>query len=238
LGTCTLEGLALAAWLAAAGVTHGAMARTGADWKPGDTVLEGPCPVLVGNAAHVKKVPGRKTDQADARWLAQRRREGLLHARVSPPAGQRALRALTRDRTTLVQERRRAVNRVQGVRERAHSKLASGARALMGVAGRALLEALSAGRADPATLAAWARGRRRSKMPLRDQALTGVVRAQHPLVLATQVAPIAFLEEQLEALSHASGDRLHALDLEVPPGVPADPPEDTNTPSAPAAPYA
>ena len=105
---------------------------------------------MLVNAAHVQNVPGRTTDKAAARWLAKLLRYGWLQASFMPPAGQRDLRDLPRYRTTLVQERSRAVNRVQGVLERAHSKRASVASASMGVSGRARLEALIAGRADPA----------------------------------------------------------------------------------------
>ena len=106
------------------------------------------------NAAHVKNVPGRKTDKADARWLAKLMRYGLLQASFIPPEGQRDLRDLTRYRTKLVQERAREVNRVQGVLERANIKLASVVSDVMGVSGRAMIEALIAGKADPAAMAA------------------------------------------------------------------------------------
>jgi transposase len=164
------------------------MESTGEYWKPVYNLLEGTCTVLLVNAAHVKNVPGRKTDKADARWLAKLLRYGLLQASFIPPAGQRDLRDLTRYRTTLVQERSHEVNRVQGVLERAHIKLASVASAIMGVSGRAMLEALIAGRADPATMAELARGRMRSKIPVLAQALTGVVRDHHQLLLA-MIAP-------------------------------------------------
>ena len=106
-------------------------------------------------------------------------RFGLLPARVIPPQEPRAWRALTRDRTTLVQARVREVHRVQGVRERATITLASVIAEVMGGSGRAMLEALIAGRADPATRAARAQRRRRTKMPLLEHALTGVVHAHH-----------------------------------------------------------
>jgi transposase len=126
---------------------------------------------------------------------------------------------LTRYRTKLVQERRRAVNRVQGVLERANITLASVASDVMGVSGRAMLDAWSAGRADPATMAEWARGRMRSKLPALAQALTGVVRDHHRLLLATQLAPIDVLDEQSEALSRAIVERMQALELPAPSGV-------------------
>ena len=123
-----------------------AIARTGAYWHPVSHLLEGTLTVFVVNTAHVNHVPGRHTDKADARWWATLRRSGLLHASFLPPHGPRDLRARPRYRTQVVQERRREVNRVQGGLERATSTLASVATARMGVSGRAMVEACSAGR--------------------------------------------------------------------------------------------
>jgi transposase len=200
-GTLTRDLLALSDWLSKAGVTHVAMESTGEYWKPVYNLLEGDVTVFLVNAAQVKNVPGRKTDRADARWLAKLMRYGLLQASVIPPVEQRDLRDLTRDRTKLVQERTREVNRVQGVLERTNIKLASVASDIMGVSGRAMLAALIEGRAEPATMAELAKGRLRSKIPVLEQALTGLVRAHHRQWLALQWAHIDFLEEQIETLS-------------------------------------
>src|SRR5262245_52288695 len=148
------ELLALADWLVAAGVTPVAMESTGEYGKPVSNLLAGIVTIFLVQASHVKNVPGRMTDPAAARWLAQRMRYGLLQASVIPPRAQRELRALTRYRTKLVQERARAVHRGQGVLARAHIQRASVASAVLGVSGRALLEALIAGQAAPATMAA------------------------------------------------------------------------------------
>lgn len=129
----------------------------------------------------------------DAVWVAA----GQLHA----PQGRRDLRDLTRDWTTLVQERTREVNRVQGVLERASIKLASVATDMMGVSGRAILEALITGRADPADLAMAAKGRMRSKIPVLAQALTALTRDHHRRLWAIQLVHMDVLDEQIEALS-------------------------------------
>src|SRR4029434_1018838 len=115
-------------------------------------------------------------------------RYGLLAASFVPPQDQRDLRDLTRYRTKLVQERSREVNRVQGVLERANIKLASVASDIMVVSQSAMLDRRLAGRADPATMATLARGRLRRKVPLLEQALTGVVRPHHQRLLAIQLA--------------------------------------------------
>jgi transposase len=177
------------------------MESTGEYWKPVFDLLEGTVQGFLVNASHVKRVPGRKTDKADARWLAKLMRYGLLQASFIPPAGQRDLRDVTRYRTKLVQERSREVNRVQGVLERANMKLASVATDIMGVSGRAILAALVEGRADPATMAELAKRRLRSKIPLLEQALTGLVREHHRRLLAIQLAHIDFLDEQIDVLS-------------------------------------
>ena len=193
-GTMTIDLLALSDWLAEAGITHVAMESTGEYWKPVYNILEGDFTVFLVNAAHVKQVPGRKTDKADARWLAKLMRHGLLQASFIPPVEQRDLRDLTRYRTKVVQERSREVNRVQGVLERANIKLGSVATDIMGLSGRAILAALVEGRADPATMAELAHGRMRSQIPLLEQALTGLVRDHHRCMLALQLAQIDFLD--------------------------------------------
>jgi transposase len=221
--TLTHDLLALSDWLAEAGVTHVAMESTGEYWKPIFNLLEGNWQVFLVNAAHVKRVPGRKTDKNDARWLARLMRYGLLQASFIPPQGQRDLRDLTRYRTKLVQERTREVNRVQGVLERANIKLASVATDIMGGSGRAILEALIAGRADPATMAELAKGRLRSKIPVLAQALTGLTRDHHRRLLAIQLAHIDFLDEQIEALSIEITRCLTDLSAEDDPTPPAAP---------------
>ena len=185
-------------------------------WKPVYNLLEGTLTVFLVNAAHVKNVPGRKTDKADARWLAKLMHFGLLQASFIPPKGQRDLRDLTRYRTKLVQERVREVNRGQGVLERANIKLASVITDVLGVSGRAMLEALISGRAAPATMAALAKRRMRSKLPLLEEALTGVVRDHHRQLLARQLAHIDFLDEQIEALNGAIAVSLKALSVDEP----------------------
>ena len=227
-GTMTIDLLALSDWLAEAGITHVAMESTGEYWKPVYNILEGDFTVFLVNAAHVKQVPGRKTDKADARWLAKLMRHGLLQASFIPPVEQRDLRDLTRYRTKVVQERSREVNRVQGVLERANIKLGSVATDIMGMSGRAILAALVEGRADPATMAELAHGRMRSKIPLLEQALTGLVRDHHRQLLALQLAHIDFLDEQLDTLSVAITRCLTDLGAGEPPAAPvetAGPPE-------------
>jgi transposase len=207
--------LALADWLRAAGCTHVAMESTGVYWKPVYNLLDGQFVLLVVNAAHVKAVPGRKTDVRDAEWLADLLRHGLLRASFIPDRPQRELRDLTRTRTVLTDERTAAVNRLQAVLEDANIKLAGVASDVMGASGRAILAALLAGQTDPALLAELAKGQLRKKRDLLAQALTGHVSDHHRLLLTTHLAHIDFLDEQIAQLSSEIAERLRPFAAEL-----------------------
>jgi transposase len=115
--TMTADLLALADWLDAAGVTHVAMESTGVYWKPVFHILEERFAVMLVNAQHIKRVPGRKTDVQDAEWIAQLLQHGLLSPSFVPPPAIRELRDLTRQRTQLVRAKATAANRLQKVLE-------------------------------------------------------------------------------------------------------------------------
>jgi transposase len=169
-GTTTADLLALRDWLAAHGVTDLAMESTGVYWKPLYYVLEEAFTCLLVNAAHLKHVPGRKTDVLDCVWIAQVLEHGLLRGSFVPPPLIRDLRDLTRYRRVLTDERTREANRLHKLLQDAGIKLASVANDVLGVSGRAMLEALVAGTTDPAVLADLARGRLRAKLPALRQA--------------------------------------------------------------------
>src|SRR4051812_10972920 len=76
--TFTQDLLELRSWLEKEGCEVVVMESTGVYWKPVYTVLEGACAMVVGNAHHIKNVPGRKTDVKDAEWLATLARHGLV----------------------------------------------------------------------------------------------------------------------------------------------------------------
>src|SRR3989442_3863747 len=181
-GTTAAELLALRDWLEAHEVTHVAMESTGVYWKPIYYVLEERFTCLLVNAAHVKQVPGRKTDVHDCMWIAQLLEHGLLRGRFVPPAPIRELRDLTRYRKVLIQDRTREANRLHKLLEDAGIKLASVATDILGVSGRAMLEALVRGTTDPEVLAELARGQLRAKLPALRQALRVRVPAHHPIL--------------------------------------------------------
>lgn len=218
-GTTTLELLRLSDWLTLGGCTHVAMESTGEYWKPIWNILEGNFELLLVNAQHVKRVPGRKTDVSDAEWLADLLQHGLLPASFIPPVEQRDRRDLTRQRTQLVRDRARVINRIHKVLESANIKLSSVATDITGPSCRNILAALIEDRLDPTQLDALLVGRLRNKLPQLQPALQGRVREHHRFLLTQHLAQLDFLDEQIatysqeiERLTHPFDDRLALLD--------------------------
>jgi transposase len=191
----------LAAWLRAEGVTQVAMEATGVYWKPVWWALEADFELLLVNATHVKKVPGRKTDVKDAEWLAQLLECGLLRGSFVPPVVIRDLRDLTRYRKRLIQNRTQESLRIQKVLEDAGVKLSSVVSDTVGVSGREMLEFLIAGVRDAEVLADRARGRMRKKIPALRQALSaGRFRGHHALLLTEHLAHLDHLNAAIDRL--------------------------------------
>jgi transposase len=203
--TTTTGLLALAAWLAAAGCTHIAMEATGVYWKPVWHILnDGEFVLVLANAAHIKNVPGRKTDVNDATWIADLLAHGLIRASFVPEPEIQALRALMRTRKQLTREQASHTQRLQKTLEEANIKLDSVISDILGVSGRAMVEALIAGESDPAKLAALAHRRLRAPAPVLHEALRGRVTAHHRFLLALHL-------RQSDALAAAISD----IDREV-----------------------
>jgi transposase len=205
--TMTGQLLALRDWMKAQGVTHVAMESTGHYWKPVYYTLEEDFTVLLVNAAHIKNVPGRKTDVLDSEWIAELLECGLLRGSFVPPKPIRELRDLTRYRTKQIQERTREVQRLHNVLQDAGIKLSSVASDIMGVSGRLMIESLLEGKADADALADLARGRLRAKLPALRQALVGRFRDHHTFLVTQMLAHIDFIEEALGQLTQ----RIEAL---------------------------
>jgi transposase len=209
-GTTSAQIVALGDWLAEHQVSHVAMESTGVYWKPIWNLLEERFALLLVNAAHVKAVPGRKTDVRDAEWLADLLQHGLLRPSFVPPRPQQALRDLTRHRAHLVGARSAEVNRLHKTLEGANLKLGSVVTDVMGVSGRAILDALAAGETDAAALADLAVGQVRRKRVALEAALAGRVDARHRLLLGQHLAHIDFLAGQIAALDTAIAGHLRA----------------------------
>lgn len=207
-GTMTPDLIALREWLQAYGVTHVALESTGVYWKPVYYVLEDAFELLLINMQTLKHVPGRKTDVKDSEWLAQLLECGLLRGSFVPPPPIRELRDITRYRVQQTRERSREVNRLQKVLEDAGVKLTSVLTDIMGVSGRAMVDALVAGTTDPQVLAELARGQLRKKLPALRRALVGRFRPVHAFLLEEILAKIDYLDEALERLTAEIDRRL------------------------------
>jgi transposase len=200
--------LALRDWLKQLDVTHVAMEATGVYWKPVYYALEDDFELLLVNAAHVKNVPGRKTDTLDAQWLCQLLECGLLRASFVPPKPIRELRDLTRYRKSLIKERQQEANRLHKVLEDAGIKLACVASDVLGVSGRRMLDALLSDTRDPEVLAELARGRLRAKLPALRQALVGNFKPHHALIVSHILAHLDYLDETIATLTDEVARRL------------------------------
>ncbi len=171
--TTTNDLLALRDWLVAEKVSLVVMEGTGDYWRAPYYLLEDAVTVELINARQVKAMPGRKTDVSDSVWLAQLAECGLLRASFVPPEPIRQLRDLTRYRTVLAEERTREAQRLEKELEDAGIKLSAVATDILGISGRAMLEALIRGERDAEVLADMARGRMRPKIPDLVQAMIG-----------------------------------------------------------------
>lgn len=208
-GSTTNQILALREHLAAARVTCAVMEATGDYWKPFYYLLEDldAVEVMLVNAREAKNLPGRKTDVADATWLAQLGAHGLVRASFVPPAPIRELRDLTRTRTAITRERSREVQRLEKLLEDAGIKLSSVATDIVGVSGRAMLQALANGERDPRVLADLAQKRLRTKTPQLVEALTGRFTDHHAFLVRMHLglidqhtAAIETLNERIEVI--------------------------------------
>ena len=200
-GTATPALRELADWLTAEEVTHVAMESTGVYWRPVWNLLEGRFALMLVNARHIKQVPGRKTDVKDSAWIAQLLQHGLPRGSFVPPPPQRELRELTRQRRQLVQGRSDVSNRIQKVLEDANIKLSGVATDILGLSGRAMIEALVGGEQDADTMAELAQGRLRAKIPALRDALQGRVTEHHRFLLRSLLDQVDQADRQVERLS-------------------------------------
>src|SRR5437588_4879626 len=206
-GTTTAELLGLSEWLACNECTHVAMEATGVYWKPVWHILDdGEFVLVLANAAHVKNVPGRKTDVNDAMWLAELLAYGLIRASFVPDDQTQEMRNLLRTRKQLVREQSSHVLRVQKTLEDANIKLDSVLTDLMGKSGRAMMEALIAGETNPTKLASLADPRVKASHEEFREALRGRVTKHHRFLLRLHLnqidardAAMATLDARVEA---------------------------------------
>lgn len=206
----TSKGLGeLAEFLNGEAVDTVAMEATGVYWKPPYYALEGLFDELwLCNAAHVKNVPGRKSDLSDAEWLADVAAHGMVRPSFVPPPEVRELRELTRYRKTQVAARGQEIQRLEKVLQDAGVKLTSVASAVWSASSRMIIEAMIAGERDPAVLAQMAKARLRAKIPALEEALSGHFGPHHAVVCRQIIEHIDFLDHSVGALTEEITMRL------------------------------
>ena len=193
--TTTRGLLELADWLREAGCTHVAMEATGVYWKPVWHVLESEFELMLANPAHIRNVPGRKSDMKDASWIAELLAHGLIRASFVPPGPILELRDLTRTRKQLMRELVQHKQRIQKVLEDANVKLASVVSDVLGESGRRMLNALIAGESDANKLAALGNERLAASRETLAEALHGKITLHHRFLLNQHLQMIEHLEK-------------------------------------------
>jgi len=214
-GTMTHELEALRDWLAVERVTQVGMESTGVYWRPVHAVLEEQFEVIVGNARHIKNVPGRKTDVKDAEWIADLVCCGLIRPSFVPSKPLRELRELLRYRRKLTEAQAAERNRLQRLLETANIKLGSVASDVFGVSGRAILRALIDNAASPAEMADLARGRLRRKRDELANALNGRMDDTHRFLLSMQLRRVEDIEALIEQLDQRIAEKLTPYQVEM-----------------------
>jgi len=193
--TTTRGLLELRAWLESHECTHVAMEATGAYWKPVWHVLEDGFELVLANAAHIRNVPGRKSDVSDAAWISDLLAHGLIRASFVPPQPIQELRDLTRTRRQLVREIAQHTQRLQRVLEDANVKLSSVVSNVVGLSGRRIVRAMINGETDAEQLAELGHPRLRCSKKDLEEALRGSVREHHRFLLRQHLRTIEQLEQ-------------------------------------------
>jgi transposase len=205
--TTTEQLIALSDWLSSAGCTHIAMEATGVYWKPVWHILsDGEFELILANAAHVKNVPGRKTDANDAVWLADLMAHGLIRPSFVPDEPTQQMRDLLRTRKQMTRDRASHIQRLQKTLEDANIKLDSVVTDILGLSGRRILEALVDGQTVPQALASLAHRRIHASSDELEAALRGRVTRHHRFLLKLHLdqidaidAAIARIDEEVSA---------------------------------------
>lgn len=195
-------------WLAGHGIGHVAMEATGVYWKPVWHILEDCCRLTLANAAHVKQVPGRKTDVNDATWIAELLAHGLVRSSFVPPEPIQQLRDLTRTRKQLVQQRSQHELRIHKVLEDCNIKIGSFLTELFGQSGRKVLDALVEGETDPRELVALISNRVKASREELTASLQGRVTEHHRFLLRLHLDQRDTIDEKIGQLEARAGEAL------------------------------
>jgi len=199
--TTTQELMALSGWLSTEGATHIAMEATGVYWKPVWHILsDGEFQLILANAAHVKNVPGRKTDVNDATWLADLMAHGMIRASFVPDEPTQQMRDLLRTRKQIVRERSSHIQRIQKTLEDANIKLDSVVTDILGLSGRRIIDALIAGQTMPQALASLAHRRIHASTDELEASLRGRVTRHHRFLLKLHLDQIDAFDTTIAAI--------------------------------------
>jgi transposase len=212
-GTYTSDLKRLAQWFAEWEVCDVAMESTGPYWRPVWNVLEAEgLRLTLANPAHIRAIPGHKTDRHDARRIAELHCYGLVPASFVPDRQQRELRDLTRMRTKTVQDHSRIVCRLQAVLEDANIKLDSVVSDILGVSARKMLQGLIEGQCTPEQLADRALLRLGSKLQELTLALEGNFTPHHAAMVRRLLLQERYLRQQQSWYEHAIRRQLSQQD--------------------------
>jgi transposase len=206
--TTTKGLLELSEFLTRHGITHAVMEATGVYWRPVWHILVGNFELTLANAAHVKNLPGRKSDVKDAIWLADLLAHGLIRGSFVPPQPVEELRQLTRTRKQLVREVGQHSLRIQKALEDMNIKLGNVVTDVLGVTGRAILRKLAQGVTNPEKLADEARGSLKHKRAALVESLQGRVTEHHRFMLKLHLDTVEMLEQQLDQIDKRLGGAL------------------------------
>ena len=214
--TATEQLVELRAWLEESRCTHVAMEATGVYWMPVFRILgEGKFELIVANAAHIKNVPGRKTDMNDAMWIANLLACGLIKASFVPPEEIQELRALTRTRKQLVREQTRHVQRIDKTLAEANIKLGSVISDIMGASGRRIIEAMIAGVRQPRKLADLASKQIKATPKELYDALHGRLTDHHRFLLDLHLRQWDGLDETIRKIDREIDQRIDQIDTKA-----------------------
>ena len=213
--TTTRDLLQLRVWLLEGGCTHVVMEATGVYWKPVWHALEEGLELILANPAHVRNVPGRKSDVSDAQWLAELLAHGLVRPSFVPERATQEMRDFTRTHTQLVREKARHIQRIQKVLEDADLKLTDVLSDVTGVSGTAILKALVGGERDPERLADLAVGTATRKHAELAQALDGHFRDHHAVLVNLHLNQVEAIQAALATLEARLGEALEPLREEM-----------------------
>jgi transposase len=214
--TTTEQLVALRAWLEECRCTHVAMEATGVYWMPVFRILDaGKFDLIVANAAHIKNVPGRKTDMNDAMWIADLLACGLIQASFVPNEEVQELRALTRTRKQLVREQTRHVQRIEKTLAEANIKLSSVISDIMGASGRRMIQAMIDGVRQPNKLAELAGKQIKATPKELYDALHGRLTDHHRFLLALHLRQWDSIDEMIRKLDVEIDQRIEHMEAKA-----------------------